>query len=152
MSVYYNHEKMKMNQTFAYSLVFTCLNRVILSLPMFISCFSCSVYFTFYNCTVQMGFLPWKNLGCFPWGKPAATESRYPTYCACWVFQCFHNPPNSGMDYRIFNMGSDVNACDCTWGCTDTVRESALKVDSGRKIPCRTEESNLRQQHNGPML
>ena len=24
--------------------------------------------------------------GCFPWGKPAATESRYPTYCACWVF------------------------------------------------------------------
>ena len=22
----------------------------------------------------------------FPRGKPAATESRYPTYCACWVF------------------------------------------------------------------
>ena len=27
------------------------------------------------------------------------------------------------MDYRIFNMCTDVNACDCTWGCTDTVRE-----------------------------
>ena len=30
-------------------------------------------------------------------------------------------------------------------GCTDTVRESALKVDSGRKIPCRTGDSNPRQ-------
>ena len=35
---------------------------------------------------------------------------------------------------------------------TDTVRESALKVDSGRKIPCRTEESNLPQQRAGPTL
>ena len=23
---------------------------------------------------------------------------------ACWVFSCFRNPPNSDMDYRIFNM------------------------------------------------
>ena len=38
---------------------------------------------------------------------------------------------------------SDVNARDCTWRCTDThVTESALKVDSGRRIPCRTRESN----------
>ena len=37
-------------------------------------------------------------------------------------------------------------------GCTDTVRESALKVDCGRKIPCRTGESNLRLQRAGPML
>ena len=36
---------------------------------------------------------------------------------------------------------------------TDTLRESALKVDSGRKIPCRTWESNLRQRcRAGPML
>ena len=35
---------------------------------------------------------------------------------------------------------------------TDTVRESALKVDSRRKIPCRTGESNLRRQRAGPML
>ena len=32
------------------------------------------------------------------------------------------------------------------------VRESALKVDSGRKIPCRTRESNLSQQRAGPTL
>ena len=28
-------------------------------------------------------------------------------------------------------------------GCVDTVRESALKVDSGRKIPCHTRDFNL---------
>ena len=58
------------------------------------------------------------------------------------------------MDYTIFelNVRTDVNACDYTRGCTDTVRESALKVDSGRKIPCRTGESNLRQRRDGPTL
>ena len=43
-------------------------------------------------------------------------------------------------------MRTDVNACDHTWECMDTVRESALKVDSTRKIPCCIRESNLRQQ------
>ena len=33
------------------------------------------------------------------------------------------------MDYGIFNVRTDVNACDCTRGCTDTVRDSALKAD-----------------------
>ena len=37
-------------------------------------------------------------------------------------------------------------------GCTHTVRESALKVDTRRKIPCRTGESNPRRQRAGPML
>ena len=32
------------------------------------------------------------------------------------------------------------------------VRESALKVDSGRKIPRLTGESNMRQRRDGPML
>ena len=49
------------------------------------------------------------------------------------MFYCFHNPSNSDMDYRIFNLRTNVNACDCTRQCTDTVRESALKVDSGIK-------------------
>ena len=56
------------------------------------------------------------------------------------------------MDYRIFNVCTDVNACDCIGGCTDTIRESALKVDSGRKIPCHIWESNLRQWRAGLML
>ena len=40
-------------------------------------------------------------------------------------------------------------------GCTDTVRESALEVDSGRKTPCRTEDSNsanVRLIDDGPLL
>ena len=49
-------------------------------------------------------------------------------------------------------MRTGVNACDCTRWCTDTVRESALKVDAGRKILCRTGKSNLRQRHAGPTL
>ena len=49
-------------------------------------------------------------------GKPAATESRYLTYCACRMYKCFHNPPNSDIDYGIFNVRTDVNACDCTKG------------------------------------
>ena len=49
-------------------------------------------------------------------------------------------------------MRTDINACDSTWGCTDTVRESALKVDPGRKIPCSTGESNLRRQRAGLMI
>ena len=56
------------------------------------------------------------------------------------------------MDYRIFNVRKDVNAYNCTQGRTDTVRESALKVGSGRKIPCCTGESNLCERHDGPML
>ena len=40
------------------------------------------------------------------------------------------------MDYRIPKVRTDVNACDYTWECTDTVRESAPKIDFGRKIPC----------------
>ena len=54
------------------------------------------------------------------------------------------------MDYGIFNVRTDVNARDCIRGCTDTVRESALKVDSGRKVPCRTGELNPSQRRALP--
>ena len=56
------------------------------------------------------------------------------------------------MDYGIFNMCTDVNACDCTRGCTDTIRESSLKVDSGRKTAYRSGGSNLRRRRACPML
>ena len=65
---------------------------------------------------------------------------------------CCHNPLNSNMDYRIFNVRIDVNACHCTWGCPDTNRESALKVDPGKKMPCPIGASNLYQRHDGEML
>ena len=93
---------------------------------------------------VPLGCLPWEILSFVPREKPAATESRYSTYGAYWVFQCFHNPSISDMDYRIFNVRTDINACGCTRGWTGTVRESAVKVDTGRKIPCHTGKSFMR--------
>ena len=59
--------------------------------------------FTFYFFTTVLSQCDFShgNSGCLPWGKLAATESRYPTYRACRVFYCFHNPPNSDTDlYR----------------------------------------------------
>ena len=35
----------------------------------------------------------------------------FTNYSACWVFICFHNPPNSDMDYRIFNVRTCLFLC-----------------------------------------
>ena len=56
------------------------------------------------------------------------------------------------MDCGIFNMCMDVNTRNCTLSFADTVRKSALIVDSRRKIPRHTRKPNLRQQRAGPML
>ena len=48
--------------------------------------------------------------------------------------------------FGIFNVRTDADACDCTGGCTNAVKESiCLEADSGRKIPCRTGDWNPRQ-------
>ena len=47
--------------------------------------------------------------------------------------------------FWIFNLSLMLMHAIAQGGCTDTVRKSALKVDSGRKIPCRTGDSNLHQ-------
>ena len=49
-------------------------------------------------------------------------------------------------------MHTDIKACGRTRSSADTVRESALKIDPGRKISCRAGESNLRQRCAGPTL
>ena len=56
------------------------------------------------------------------------------------------------MDNRIFDVRTNVNVCNCTGRYSDTDRESALKVDSGRKIPCRIGHSNVRQRRASPTL
>ena len=40
---------------------------------------------------------------------------------------------------------TDADACHRSLGNTSAVRQSALKMDSGRKVPCHTRESNWRQ-------
>ena len=68
---------------------------------------------------VPVGFLPLEiRVGFLR--ESQLRQLRFPTYCACWVFSCFHNPLNSDMDYRIFNVRTDVNTCDCAGGCMDT--------------------------------
>ena len=62
----------------------------------------------------------------------------------CSIFLC----PNNGTWLPVFgnfNIGTADDVCDCTQGCTDTVKEPALEADSGRKIPCRTGDSNPRR-------
>ena len=59
------------------------------------------------------------------------TQTDTFTFRACWVIVgCFHNPPNSDMGYRIFN----VRACVFFWGlcrvCTEFTPE---KSQGGRK-------------------
>ena len=104
--------------------------------------------FTFYNCIVSVGFLPWEIRDAFR-SKGKASCDRIALPNRRCMLECFCV---SITHYRIFNVCTDVNVWDCTRGCTDTVKESALKVDSGRKIPCPTGESNLRHQRAGPTL
>ena len=49
--------------------------------------------------------------------------------------------------FGIFNARKDADSMHAIahGGCMDTVRESALKADSGRKIPCRNLDSNPHQ-------
>ena len=47
------------------------------------------------------------NAGCFPRGKASSHSTALPSFCCCFlcaVFSCFRNPPNSDINYRIFNM------------------------------------------------
>ena len=37
--------------------------------------------------------------------------------------------------FGIFNVRTDFGAATAHGGCTDTVRQSAVKIDSGRKNP-----------------
>ena len=68
-----------------------------------------------------MGFSPWQIRIAFP-GESRLRQNRatQPTvHVGCFCVSLY--PPNSDMDHGIFNVH--------TRGCTDTVRESALKVD-----------------------
>ena len=69
--------------------------------------------------------------------------------CVQCILHCVHTSLNSDMDYRIFNVHTDVNGIALR-GCSNIMRESALKVDCGRKIPCLTRELNLCQRYAGP--
>ena len=105
-----------------------------------------------YSCIVPMGFLPWEIRVAYP-GESQLRLSRaiHPTlHAGCFSVSIIH---------RTLAWTTGSLTCAHTLmhaiGHGDVrthLRESALKVDSGRKIPCRTGESNLRRRCDGPML
>ena len=98
-----------------------------------------TLYFKWFFFTTV--FFQW-NFSHGKFGFPSPGESQLRQCCAtqprvhtwCFSVSVIHRP-NSDMDYGNFNVPSDENACDCARGCTDTVRESALKVDWGGGDP-----------------
>ena len=72
-----------------------------------------------------MGYFSWEISVAFPWGKPAALKSHYPTLInflepsACGIFVCGHTTGCEAYyfttdGYGIFNMHTNVGAW-CTY-------------------------------------
>ena len=93
-------------------------------------------FFTLLFTTVlSNGISPTGNLGCLCWGKLAATESCDPTCSKCWMFSMFiiHWTPTWTMGSLTWTQM--LMHEECTQGCTDTIRESALKFWLWEKHP-----------------
>ena len=99
-----------------------------------------------------MGFLLWEIRVAFP-GENQLRQSRATqatVHAGCFSVSIIHRtlPWTTGsLTYAQMLMHAIAHG-----GVRTHVRESAQKVDSGRKIPCRAGESNLRQRRDGPML
>ena len=70
---------------------------------------------------------------CYPFLEVCAVFSS----CCCF-FLCLYRQMYGYQCFLIFNVRTDVDACDCTRGLNGHRKRVSLKVDSGRKIPCRT--------------
>ena len=83
-----------------FSLCVECTNRVSVATKQCFSYFKKYIHF----------IIPFGKFGPPYLGKVtvAARVAQPSPTCACWVFLCFRNPPNSDMDYWIFTvrMGS----------------------------------------------
>ena len=71
-------------------------------------------------------------------------EQRYPFLSVCAVFSCIRQWYDCQCSVFLTSAQMLMHATSHE-GCTDTVRQSALEVDSGRKIPCLTWDTNVRQ-------
>ena len=110
------------------------------------------IFFTFYNCIVQMGLLPSEIRVAFP-GESQLRQSRAtqpPVHAGCSSVSIIHRTRTWTM--RSLTCAQMLLNVIAHGKCSDTVRESALKADSARKNSCRTGESSLRRQRAGPML
>ena len=77
------------------------------------------------------------NLGHFTYVRLQQLQEQCYTFLpVCAVLLCFQTMVWLQI-LGIFNVCTDMYAI-AQEGCMDTIKESALKVDSGRKIPCCT--------------
>ena len=114
-----------------FTLIFSPSNIILMLLP------HCTLHFLFFfnNCIVPKEFLLWEIRVAFP--RESQLRQSHATqpivHAGCLSVSIIHRTLTWTTDYRIFKAHTDVNVCHCTWACTDTVRESALTVDSGGK-------------------
>ena len=114
--------------------------------------FYLSLYFSQLQLLSQWDFSHGKFGLLFPWeSQPQKSRATQPTVHAKYL--------SVSIIHRTLTWTTGSLTCKqmlmqaiAHEGCADIVTESALKVDSGRKIPCRTGESNLRQRCAGPTL
>ena len=114
--------------------------------------FVCSLIIIFNNCIFHLEFPLWKIRVALP-GESQLRKSRAihsMVHAECFSVSAIHRSlPWTTGSLKCAQMLMHATA----YGeCTDTVRESTFKGDSGRKIPCRTGESNLRQRRAGSTL
>ena len=82
------------------------------------------------------------NSGRLTWVRHSSRESR----SMCTVFSCSQTVVWYGCQcLGLLTCAQMLVHATAHGGCTDSVTESALEVDSGRKIPCRTGDSSPRQ-------
>ena len=110
----------------------------------------------FGNPTAQVGYrkflfsfsvsvIPCWSLGCLTRVRLQQPQNwRYPFLAVCAVFTCVQTMVWLPVS-EIFIMHTDVGVCHCTTELYEDHRESAPKVNSGRKILCCTWESNSGQ-------
>ena len=108
------------------------------------------LFSTFYNCVVPMGFLPWEIRVAFhEESQLRQSRATQPSaHAGCLSVSVIHRTP-TGTKGSLTRAQMLMRAM-AHRGVRTHVRKSALKFDSGgKKIPCRTGESNLRQWRAG---
>ena len=112
----------------------------------------CCCHCLFCSCIVALGFLPWEYRVAFPGESQVRQSSATQTtvHAGCVSVSIIHRT-------LTWTTGSLTCAqmlvhAIAHGGVRTHVRESAQKVEFGRKILCRTGESNLRQRCAGPAL
>ena len=111
-----------------------------------------AIIFFFKNCIVPLEILPWEIRTAFH----EESQLRQSRFIQPTVLAGYFSVP---VIHRTLTWTTGSLTCaqmlmhaTAHGSARAHVRESALKVDSGRKIPCRTEESHLGQRRAGPTL